>query len=126
MSELVTPHVALGGIKTAYVMPNLLPPITSTEQAMSYKKDLQKLAPETEFLMTLYLHENMLEEIEVQENGSATKVLRGVHEIRKASKAGVRGMSAVTVNCEGNFSFLPKSRNQVIPSRRDHALLHRH
>ncbi|KAJ9099836.1 hypothetical protein QFC21_003838 [Naganishia friedmannii] len=94
MSELVTPHVALGGIKTAYVMPNLLPPITSTEQAMSYKKDLQKLAPETEFLMTLYLHENMLEEIEVQENGNATKVLRGVHEIRKASKAGVRGIKS--------------------------------
>lgn len=95
MSELVTPHVALGGIRTAYVMPNLLPPITSTEQAMSYKQDLQKLAPETEFLMTLYLHENMLEEIEVQQNGSATKVLRGVHEIRKASKAGVRGRSLI-------------------------------
>lgn len=87
MSELVTPHVALGGIKTAYVMPNLLPPITSTEQALSYKQDLQKLAPETEFLMTLYLHENMLEEIEVE----GKKVLRGVHEVRKASRAGVRG-----------------------------------
>jgi dihydroorotase len=90
MSELVTPHVALGGIKTAYVMPNLLPPITSTEQALSYKQDLQKLAPETEFLMTLYLHENMLEEIEVE----GRKVLRGVHEVRKASRAGVRGIKS--------------------------------
>lgn len=93
MSELVTPHVSLGGIKTAYVMPNLLPPITSTEQALSYKQDLQKLAPNTEFLMTLYLHENMLEEVEVEENGEKKRVLRGVHEIRKASRAGVRGQS---------------------------------
>lgn len=93
MSELVTPHVALGGIKTAYVMPNLLPPITSTEQALSYKQDLQKLAPNTEFLMTLYLHENMLEEVDVEENGERKKVLRGVHEIRKASRSGVRGES---------------------------------
>ncbi|KAI5452571.1 dihydroorotase [Naganishia albida] len=90
MSELVTPHVALGGIKTAYVMPNLTPPITSAEQAISYKQDLQKLAPETEFLMTLYLHENMLEEIDVD----GKKVLRGVQEVRKASRAGVRGIKS--------------------------------
>jgi dihydroorotase len=108
MSELVTPHVALGGIQTAYVMvssdllvwlrslltfssakpqPNLIPPITTTERAMEYKAQLETIDPKVEYLMTLYLHENMLEEIDVE----GQKTLRGVEEVRKASKAGVKG-----------------------------------
>lgn len=113
MSELVTPHVALGGIRTAYVMPNLTPPITSAEQAISYKQDLQKLAPETEFLMTMYLHENMLEEIEVEGN----KVLRGVNEVRKASRVGVRGECGRKIVCESPLIFSSAVRNQIIPPR---------
>lgn len=56
---------------------------------MEYKAELEKIDPEVEYLMTLYLHENMLEEVEVE----GEKMLRGVQEIRKASKAGVKGMS---------------------------------
>jgi dihydroorotase len=54
---------------------------------MQYKADLEKIDPSVEYLMTLYLHENMLEEIEVD----GKKVLRGVEEVAKASKAGVKG-----------------------------------
>jgi dihydroorotase len=54
---------------------------------MEYKAELEKLDPKVEYLMTLYLHENMLEEIEVE----GQKTLRGVQEVRKASKAGVKG-----------------------------------
>jgi hypothetical protein len=42
-------------------------------------------------LMTLYLHENMLEEIEVD----GQKTLRGVQEVRKASQAGVKGKASI-------------------------------
>jgi dihydroorotase len=61
---------------------------------MEYKAELEKIDPKVEYLMTLYLHENMLEEIEVE--GQEGKVLRGVQEIRKASKAGVKGMFLIT------------------------------
>ena len=61
---------------------------------MEYKAELEKIDPKVEYLMTLYLHENMLEEIDVE--GQEDKVLRGVHEIRKASKAGVKGVFLVT------------------------------
>jgi dihydroorotase len=58
---------------------------------MEYKAELERIDPNVEYLMTLYLHENMLEEIEVE--GQEEKILRGVQEIRKASKAGVKGVS---------------------------------
>lgn len=85
MSKLVTPHVALGGIHTAYVMPNLIPPITTTFAAVDYRAALEQLAPETEFLMTLYLHESMLE------TDAETGELKGVLEVRKGAKQGVKG-----------------------------------
>lgn len=74
MCELVAPHVGQGGIKTAYVMPNLVPPVTSADRAMEYQEELKKLAPETEWLMTLYLCPDVT-----------------VDEIRKAKKAGIKG-----------------------------------
>lgn len=76
MCELVTPHVAQGGIRTAYVMPNLVPPLTKTEAVVAYKAELQRIAPDVEFLMTLYLHPEVTPE-----------------EIRKAAKAGISGES---------------------------------
>jgi dihydroorotase len=58
---------------------------------MEYKAELEKLDPKVEYLMTLYLHENMLEEIEVD----GQKTLRGVQEVRKASQAGVKGKASI-------------------------------
>ncbi|TYJ53169.1 dihydroorotase, homodimeric type [Cryptococcus floricola] len=77
MCELVTPQVAKGGVKTAYVMPNLVPPLTSTEAVLSYKKELERIEPSVEWLMTLYLHPEVTPE-----------------EIRKAAKAGIKGVKS--------------------------------
>lgn len=57
LSKLVTPHVHEGGFYLAYVMPNLVPPITTTEMAIEYKKRLKDYSgsSKVEFLMTLYL-----------------------------------------------------------------------
>ena len=56
--------------------PNLVPPITTTVQAIEYKHQLEKLDPNVEYLMTLYLSPDLTPD-----------------EIRKASKAGVVGAS---------------------------------
>ncbi|KAG1753829.1 dihydroorotase [Suillus paluster] len=57
LMRLVTPHVQKGGFYLAYVMPNLVPPITTTEMAMEYQKNLRESSgsSKVEFLMTLYL-----------------------------------------------------------------------
>ncbi len=90
MCELIAPHVAQGGFQLAYVMPNTVPPISNTEQAMAYKAELERIAPATQWLMTLYLSPALTPE-----------------EIRKASKAGVRGVKSyprgVTTNSDGGI-----------------------
>lgn len=90
MSELIAPHVREGGFHLAYVMPNTIPTISSTEQALAYKADLERIAPETEWIMTLYLSPQLTPE-----------------EIRKAKKAGVRGVKSyprgVTTNSDGGI-----------------------
>ena len=52
------------------------PPITTTEQALEYKAELERIDPRVEFLMTLYLSPDLTPE-----------------EIRKAAKAGISGES---------------------------------
>jgi dihydroorotase len=93
ISELVTTHVRKGGFDLAYVMvsitgillkteinsdsyskPNLKPPIASTEQALKYKADLQRIDPDVQYLMTLYLSPELTPD-----------------EIRKAKEAGIVG-----------------------------------
>jgi dihydroorotase len=39
--------------------PNLVPPITKVSQALAYRAELQKLEPNVNFLMSLYLHEDI-------------------------------------------------------------------
>lgn len=85
MMEMVTPKIVQGGVRSVFVMvaaylvalqqPNLVPPITTTDRALEYQGQLQKLAPEVEFLMSLYLCNDITPE-----------------EIKKAAKAGVRGV----------------------------------
>ncbi|TFK27031.1 dihydroorotase [Coprinopsis marcescibilis] len=90
VSELIVPHVRKGGFDLAYVMPNLKPPITSTEQALKYKADLEKIDPSVEYLMTLYLSPELTPD-----------------EIRKAAAAGVIGVKSyprgVTTNSDGGI-----------------------
>ncbi|CCO26580.1 dihydroorotase [Rhizoctonia solani AG-1 IB] len=90
MSALVTPHVALGGFKLAYVMPNTKPPITSTEQALAYKQKLEAIDPQTEYMMTLYLSPELTPD-----------------EINKAKAAGIAGVKSyprgVTTNSDSGI-----------------------
>ncbi|KEI39493.1 uncharacterized protein L969DRAFT_87455 [Mixia osmundae IAM 14324] len=95
MMKLVTPHVSLGGMQLAYVMPNLSPPITTTEQAIRYRAELQALAPEIDFMMTLFLAPALTPD-----------------EIRKAHKAGISGVKSyprgVTTGSEGGVESYEK------------------
>jgi len=58
------------------MQPNLKPPITTTERALKYKAELEKIDPNVDYLMTLYLSPELTPE-----------------EIRKASAVGIVGMS---------------------------------
>ena len=90
MMKIVAPMLSKSGCRLAYVMPNLQPPICTTEQALAYKQELQLLEPDVEFLMTLYLNPDLTAD-----------------EIRKASKAGIKGVKSyprgVTTNSEGGI-----------------------
>ncbi|KAI5125049.1 hypothetical protein M0805_007473 [Coniferiporia weirii] len=90
MCSLVAPLVRKGGFKLAYVMPNLKPPITTTDMALKYKSELERIDPHTEFLMTLYLTSDLTPD-----------------EIRKAARAGIVGVKSyprgVTTNSDGGI-----------------------
>jgi len=55
MMRLVTPLVSAGGVGRCVVMPNTVPPVCSPADALRYRDALRELAPDVEFLMTLYL-----------------------------------------------------------------------
>ncbi|KAF1986809.1 Dihydroorotase [Aulographum hederae CBS 113979] len=59
MMETVTKTIRKGGVDTVYVMPNLVPPVTTVEHALDYKRRLESIEPNVTFLMSLYLHESM-------------------------------------------------------------------
>jgi dihydroorotase len=84
----VAQHVRKGGFNLAYVMPNLVPPITTTEQAIGYRALLQSIDPDVQYLMTLYLCPELTPD-----------------EIKKAHKAGIAGVKSyprgVTTNSDG-------------------------
>lgn len=110
--RMVTPKVEEGGVSLAYIMvrrklfflkkkrrvvltkmfyqPNLQPPIKNTEQALAYKSELEALAPNVTFYMTLYLSPELT-----------------VEEVRKASKAGIAGVKSyprgVTTNSDNGI-----------------------
>ncbi|RKP28825.1 Dihydroorotase [Metschnikowia bicuspidata] len=99
MMELVAPTVREGGVSVAYVMPNLVPPVTTVERAVEYKKQLQALAPETTFLMSFYL----CKELTPQLIHDAAKIgaIQGV----KCYPAGVTTNSAAGVDPNDFSSF---------------------
>lgn len=66
MMDLVTPTIRRGGVNTVYVMPNLVPPITTVQHALDYQERLQALEPNVTFLMSLYLHRNISPETVIE------------------------------------------------------------
>ncbi|KAL2118613.1 hypothetical protein VTJ04DRAFT_8273 [Mycothermus thermophilus] len=99
IARLVTPTIRKAGIDTVFVMPNLAPkPVTTVEEAVKYREALKEIVGgegEVEFLMSLYLHEDVTPE-----------------EIKKAKENGVYGVKAyprgATTNSQwGVVSFDP-------------------
>ncbi|KAJ1981217.1 dihydroorotase [Dimargaris xerosporica] len=90
LMEGVTPTIRSGGVDTVFVMPNLIPPIKTTDQALAYKAQLLEQAPDVTFLMSLYLSPELTPE-----------------EIHKAAKAGIVGVKSyprgVTTNSESGI-----------------------
>lgn len=75
MMRLVTPLVRVGGVGRCVVMPNTVPPVCSPADALRYRDALRELAPDVEFLMTLYLQPGLTPDL-----------------IREAGRAGVFGV----------------------------------
>lgn len=101
MMNLVTPTVYEGGCSIAYVMPNLVPPVTTIDKAVEYKQELQHLAPKTKFMMTFYLSRDLTPELihEAAQKG----VISGV----KCYPAGVTTNSALGVDPNDFSAFYP-------------------
>jgi dihydroorotase len=78
--------------------PNLTPPITTTDQALEYKATLERIDPETEFLMTLYLSPDLTPD-----------------EVRRAKAAGIVGSSSATnispSSCPPRSQVISKGRH---------------
>ena len=59
MMKLVVPTIRQGGVDVAYVMPNLVPPLTTGSAVRAYKQRLLEQDSSINYLMTLYLHESI-------------------------------------------------------------------
>lgn len=79
-----------GGVNTVYVMPNLVPPVTTVQHALDYKQSLEELAPGVTFLMSLYLHPNISPDtvIEAKQRG-VIGIKSYPHGVTTNSSAGV-------------------------------------
>jgi dihydroorotase len=121
MMEAVTPTIRPGGVDTVYVMPNLVPPITTVEQALSYKERLRNLAPDVTFLMSLYLHPSMTPST-VKEAKAAG--IRGI----KSYPAGVTTNSASGVVDYAQFYpiFAAMEEHDLILNTTQHTTTHKH
>ncbi|KAI1412521.1 amidohydrolase 2 [Hypoxylon sp. FL1857] len=93
LMELVVPTVRQGGVDTAFVMPNLVPPLTSVEQVLEYKSQLHAITKDVNFLMSLFLHPSVTPQV-----------------IAQAAAAGITGVKmypqGVTTNSESGVSNL--------------------
>ncbi|KAJ2822143.1 dihydroorotase [Coemansia erecta] len=109
MMETVTPMVTQGGVKTVLAMPNLTPPLTKTHMAVEYGQQLQKLAPDVHFILTLYLNPDLTPE-----------------EIKKAAGAGITawGDDKQRLGSSGLQGVLPDicgdggAQHGAVPARR--------
>ncbi|KAK5992333.1 putative dihydroorotase [Cladobotryum mycophilum] len=66
LMDLVVPTLEQGGVDAAFVMPNLVPPITTVEQALDYKSKLEGITKNVHFLMSLFLHPSITPEVIAQ------------------------------------------------------------
>ncbi|KAI0385662.1 Dihydroorotase [Hypomontagnella monticulosa] len=93
LMELMVPTVRQGGVDTVFVMPNLIPPLTTVEQVLEYQSKLRAVTQDVHFLMSLFLHPSVTPEV-----------------IAQAAAAGITGVKmypqGVTTNSESGVSNL--------------------
>lgn len=93
MLRRVAPLLHAGGAGRCLIMPNTRPPVTTTAQALAYRAELTSAAPGIDFLMTLYLTENLTRD-----------------EILRAAEAGIAGVKlyprGVTTHSEAGVDSL--------------------
>ncbi|KAI1205314.1 amidohydrolase 2 [Annulohypoxylon truncatum] len=93
LMELMVPTVRQGGVDTAFVMPNLVPPLTTVEQVLDYQSKLRAIAKDVNFLMSLFLHPSVTPDV-----------------IAQAAAAGITGVKmypqGVTTNSDSGVSNL--------------------
>jgi hypothetical protein len=80
-------------VSSSHPQPNLVPPITTTNQALEYKAELQAIDPNVEYLMTLYLSPDLTPE-----------------EIKKAKNAGIIGESDLIICVDNTVTCCPRSQ----------------
>jgi dihydroorotase len=94
MREMM-PFIYQGGVGRVLVMPNLKPPVTTTQNALDYREELIKEEPRIDYLMTLYLHKGL-----------------SVAEIKKAKQNGINNIKlypmGVTTNSSEGVSKIEK------------------
>ncbi|KAI9813115.1 MAG: hypothetical protein M1827_004335 [Pycnora praestabilis] len=83
----VVPHIRNGGVNVVYVMPNLVPPITTVAHALAYQSELKKIEPRVEYLMSLYLHPSITPDTVIE-----------------AKKAGITGIKSYPAGLTTNSS----------------------
>ncbi|MCK5268195.1 MAG: dihydroorotase, partial [Spirochaetes bacterium] len=88
----VVPLVISGGAARVMVMPNTTPPVYTSLDAANYKSELQKSAPQTEFLMTMYLKSTLTEtEIKAAKNNGILALKLYPKGVTTNSEEGVSG-----------------------------------
>ncbi|MCK4905958.1 MAG: dihydroorotase [Spirochaetes bacterium] len=88
----VVPLVISGGAARVMVMPNTTPPVYTSLDAADYKSELQKSAPQTEFLMTMYLKSTLTEtEIKAAKNNGVLALKLYPKGVTTNSEEGVSG-----------------------------------
>lgn len=101
MMDLTAPTIRQGGVSVVYVMPNLVPPVTTLDRVKEYKKSIQANAPHTTLLMSLYLCKDLTPEL-IHE-AAKEKAIHGV----KCYPAGVTTNSSAGVDPNDFTPFYP-------------------
>ncbi|EFX04581.1 amidohydrolase 2 [Grosmannia clavigera kw1407] len=109
LMNLVVPTVVQGGVDTVFVMPNLVPPLTTIDRVLEYEKELKAIAPDVTFLMSLFLHESITPEV-----------------VKKAAAAGITGIKLYpqggTTNSDSGVSDL-KAFYNTFAAMEEHGLI---
>ncbi|KAL2404941.1 putative dihydroorotase [Exophiala dermatitidis] len=97
MLEAVAPTIRRGGVDTVFVMPNLVPPITTVEHALQYKAEIAKHT-NANLLMSLYLHPSITPDT-----------------IRQAKRAGIHGVKSYPAGVTTNSASGVVNYEQFYP-----------